>query len=71
VQGFAIAYWSNTWGGLFLEERDGHGWSNAHASTVTDPERDDEIIGGLLVVWSLDDQQSFPTGFGEDGAFHL
>lgn len=66
VQIFAVAYWSNTWGGPFLEERDGGGWSNAYASTITDPERDDEIKGGLLIVWAPDDQQSFPSAFGED-----
>ena len=27
VQVFAVAYWSNTWGGPFLEARDGRGWS--------------------------------------------
>ncbi len=66
VQVFVIAYWSNTWGGPFLEERDGTGWSNAYASTITDPEREDEIKGGTLIVWSPDDQQGFPTSFGED-----
>ena len=66
VQVFAIAYWSNTWGDPFLEERDGTGWSTAYASTITDPERDDEISGGILLVWAPDDQQAFPTGFGED-----
>jgi len=67
VQIFAVAYWSNTWGGPFLEERDGTGWSTAYASTITDPEQDDEIIGGILVVWSPDDEQYFPTAFGDDG----
>ena len=67
VQVFAIAYWSNTWGDPFLEERDGTGWSTAYASTITDPEMDHEIQGGILVVWAPDDQQGFPTGFGEDG----
>lgn len=67
VQIFAVAYWSNTWGGPFLEERDGTGWSNAYASTITDPERDNEIIGGLLIVWAPDDQQNFPSSFGGDG----
>jgi len=68
VQIFAIAYWSNIWDGPFLERRDGTGWSTAYVSTLTDPERDDEIIGGILVVWSPDDQQSFPSGFGPDGS---
>jgi len=63
---FVVAYWSNTWGDPFLEERDGTGWSNAYASTTTDPNRDDEINGGTLLIWAPDDQQSFPTGFGED-----
>lgn len=67
VQVFAVAYWSNTWGGPFLEERDGSGWSTAYASTRTDPERDDEIEAGILIVWSPDDEQAFPSGFGEDG----
>lgn len=68
VQVFAIAYWSNIWGGPFLERRDGTGWSTAYVSSLTDPEKNDEIIGGLLVVWAPDDQQSFPSGFGPDGS---
>lgn len=67
VQVFAVAYWSNTWGGPFLEKRDGVGWSNAYASTVTDPDRQHEIMGGLLVVWSPDSEQAFPSDFGPDG----
>lgn len=64
---FAVAYWSNTWGGPFLEERDGTGWSGAYSSTVVNFDRDNEIESGLLVIYALDDQQSFPTGFGADG----
>jgi len=67
VQVFAVAYWSNTWGGPFLEERDGKGWSSAYASTITNPEEDYEITGGTLVVWAPDDLQGFPTDFGKDG----
>jgi len=67
IQVFAVAYWSNTWGGPFLEERDGKGWSSAYASTITNPEDDYEITGGTLVVWSPDEEQGFPTDFGADG----
>lgn len=67
VQVFAVAYWSNVWGDPFLEERDGTGWSTAYASTITDPDLENEIQGGILVVWSPDSEQGFPTGFGEDG----
>jgi C-terminal processing protease CtpA/Prc len=66
VQVFAVAYWPNVWGDTFLEERDGTGWSSAHASTITDPAREYEISGGILIVWAPDDQQEFPTGFGDD-----
>lgn len=67
VQVFAVAYWSNIWGDPFLEERDGTGWSTAYTSTIVDPEQDNEIIGGTLVVWAPDEHQGFPSGFGPDG----
>jgi len=67
VQVFAVAYWSNIWGGPFLERRDGTGWSTAYTSTIVDPNKKDEIVGGILIVWALDDEQGFPTGFGADG----
>ena len=66
VMVFQVAFWSNTWGGPFLEEREGTGWSGAYTSALTDIERDGEIFGGTLVVWAPDSQQSFPTGFGQD-----
>lgn len=63
---FAVAYWSNTWGDPFLEARDGTGWSNAYTSATTDPNREDEIMGGILVIWAPDAEQEFPSGFGPD-----
>lgn len=67
VQVFAIAYWDNTWGDPFLEERDGTGWSTAYTSALIDSAQQDEIQGGILVVWAPDDQQNFPSDFGPDG----
>ena len=71
VQVFAIAYWNNTFGDPFLEERDlgGGGWSTAYASTIIsdDPDLEREIVGGTFLVYAQDDQQGFPSGFGEDG----
>jgi C-terminal processing protease CtpA/Prc len=66
VMVFQVALWSNTWNGPFLEEREGTGWSVSYTSALTDPERDHEIFGGKLVIWSPDAEQSFPVGFGED-----
>lgn len=68
---YAVAYWTNTWGDSYLEERDqgGGGWSTAYASTVVSTAADMyyEIIGGKLVVYAPDDAQDFPTDFGADG----
>lgn len=71
VQVFAVAYWTNTFGDPFLEERDlyGGGWSTAYASTLTSSDADTrrEIVGGKLLLYSPDENQGFPSGFGEDG----
>jgi len=71
VQVFAIAYWDNTFGDPFLEERDlyGGGWSTAYASTrISDEiETEREIVGGVFLVYAPDADQGFPSGFGEDG----
>ena len=66
VMVFAIAYWMNIWGGPFLEEREGAGWSTSYVSTATDPDRGYEINGGHLIIWAPDDEQSFPSGYGAD-----
>ena len=71
IQVFAPAYWTNTWGDPFLEERDlsGGGWSTAYASTriSEDADTEREIIGGKFLIYAPDDQQGFPSGFGDDG----
>lgn len=68
VQVFVVAYWPNLYGGPFSEGDDrSFGWPAYLASTVNDPENNDEITGGKLVVWAPDDAQQFPTDFGADG----
>lgn len=66
VMVFGVAFWSNVWGGPFLEKREGTGWSSAYTTIITDPDRDYEVTGGYMVIWAPDDNQEFPTGFGAD-----
>ncbi len=67
VQIFAVAFAPNLTGGPFAEGNDlSRGWPSYLASTINDTENNDEVIGGKLLIWSPDDQQQFPTGFGED-----
>jgi len=68
VQIYAAAYSPNLYGGPFSEGDDrSHGWPSYLASIKTDRENKDEVIGGKLVVWAADAEQSFPSGFGADG----
>lgn len=71
VMVYAAAYWTNIFGGPFLEERDlqGGGWSTAYSSLRVSGSGDNkyEVIGGNLLVYAPDDQQGFPSGFGADG----
>ncbi|MBN1538285.1 MAG: hypothetical protein JW908_16225 [Anaerolineales bacterium] len=67
VQIFAVAYSPNLTGGPFSEGDDASfGWPAYLASVKTDTENQDEVTGGALIVWAPDDQQQFPTGFGDD-----
>jgi C-terminal processing protease CtpA/Prc len=67
VQVFAMSYLPNLTGGPYSEGDDkSRGWPSYLASIRTDPDKDDEVIGGKLVVWSPDENQQFPTGFGPD-----
>jgi C-terminal processing protease CtpA/Prc len=68
VQIFSVAYWPNLAGGPYSDGDDpSRGWPTYLTSMTTDTENNDEVTGGKLVVWSPDDQQFFPTGFGPDG----
>ncbi len=68
VQIFTVAYWPNLTAGPFSEGDDpSRGWPTYLTSVKIDNENKDEITGGILVVWSPDSAQQFPTGFGADG----
>lgn len=67
VMVYTPAYWNNIFGDPFLEARDagGGGWSTAYAGTDTNSES--EVVGGDYLIYAPDDEQGFPSGFGEDG----
>jgi len=68
VQIYSVAYSPNLTGGPFSEGDDkSFGWPGYLASVKVDSENQDEVTGGKLVIWSPDDKQQFPSGFGEDG----
>ncbi|MBL8091513.1 MAG: PDZ domain-containing protein [Anaerolineales bacterium] len=68
VQIFALSYSPNLYGSPFAVGDDRWtGWPSYLASIRTDTENNDEVIGGKLIVWSPDEAQQFPTGFGDDG----
>lgn len=71
VMVFAIAHWTNIFGGPLLDKCDQHGggWSTAYASTRAsdDPDTRLEIIGGEFIIYAPEAGQGFPAGFGEDG----
>lgn len=68
VQVFALTFSANLVGSPFSSGDDqDRGWPSYLASTVNDPENNNEVTGGKLVVWAPDEQQQFPTGFGPDG----
>ncbi len=71
VMVFAIAHWTNIFGGPLLDKCDqyGGGWSTAYASTRAsdDPATRLEIIGGKFIIYAPQAGQGFPAGFGNDG----
>ena len=68
VQVFAVSYSPNLTGGPFSEGDDSsRGWPSYLASVITDSEKNHEVIGGKLTLWSPDPNQGFPSGFGADG----
>lgn len=67
VQIFTLGYLGNLSGGPFSEGDDrSEGWPGYLTSIRLSADTDREVIGGKLVVWAPDEQQQFPTGFGDD-----
>jgi len=64
---FAVGIAQNMIDDPFQQERDFI--TGLLSSVILSPEREDilEVIGGQLLIWSPDDQQGFPSGYGEDG----
>ena len=68
VQIFAVGYEPNLTGSPFAVGDDREmGWPSYLASVKTDSENQDEVIGGKLLIWSADNKEQFPVGFGDDG----
>ena len=67
VQVWQVVMSANYMGDPFLGEDESGGWSSSYASALIDSENENEIYGGLLLVWAPDGDQEFPTGFGDDG----
>lgn len=68
VQVFAADYLPNLTGGPYAEGDDAaRGWPSYLSSVKTDSENKDEVTGGKVLIWSPDEKQFFPSGFGADG----
>ncbi|MFQ5407880.1 MAG: peptidase S41, partial [Anaerolineales bacterium] len=67
LQAYMISVQANLEDDPFLSRDEFRGWSTVWTSARIDSENEDEVSGGKLLVWAPDDQQQFPTGFGEDG----
>jgi C-terminal processing protease CtpA/Prc/predicted small lipoprotein YifL len=67
VQVWQIVMGANLVKEPFLDDYEMEGWSTAYTSARIDSENKDEINGGKILVWAPDNEQAFPTGFGDDG----
>lgn len=69
VQIFQVAFWNNSHNDIFIDPIEGRGWSGAYSSAIVseNPEIYLEMTGGSLLVYAPDDEQGFPSSFGDDG----
>ncbi len=63
---FAVDFDTNSIGDAFLGPYEWRGWPGGSDSLQFDPGTY-EVTRGELLVWSPDDQEMFPSGFGTDG----
>jgi C-terminal processing protease CtpA/Prc len=66
VQIWQVIMTANLIGEPFLNDYESESWSTVYTSARIDSENEDEIKGGMILVWAPDDAQQFPTGFGDD-----
>jgi len=68
---FAITYWQNMFGNMYIEERDrlSTGWRQAYTSARISGDRatEGEVIGGTFIVYAPETDLPFPISFGNDG----
>lgn len=67
VQVFLLGIFNNLWDDPYMDERDDFYFSYPSAVISDDAATIGEIEGGKVLVWSPDDEQGFPSAFGEDG----
>lgn len=66
LQIYSVDLSANFIGDPFIQPEEGGGWASEYTSVGT-AIGTNEITGGKLVIWSPDLEQSFPSGFGDDG----
>ncbi len=66
VMVFAVDFDTNAIGDAFMGPYEWAGWPGGLDSLQFDPGTY-EVSAGHMVVWSPDDQQMFPTAYGDDG----
>lgn len=66
VQVYAVDFQVNLIGDPFLDPIEMSGWPTALSSIKVEIGTN-EVEGGRVLVWSPDEAQRFPTGFGSDG----
>lgn len=62
-----VSVFINMFGNPYFENDREYGAGFTSVRGTDEFELRNEVIGGSFIVWAPDDQQGFPSGFGEDG----